>query len=716
MIFDPVIPLIWIAAIAIMAVILTAVFYLRCGRRLSGARRAVLLTFRLAGLCGTIFLLLQPSRERKIPAPVVEKQLVIALDVSKSMREAHSTGAARIDAVRTDLEKSGLLAISNARFFTFADKATPVTPDAIGSLGADGDDTKFDHSVATILRMASQPQPAGLIVLSDGHDFGLVPPAETARRARSRGVPIFTVPYGTQEEARDVSIRLAGFYPHTFLRQTTQLEAVIRVTACPHENLVVQLKRDGKPVDKKVIRTNNQPYHNVSFPVVHEEAGQYEYTFEVTPVGNERELSNNRAFTFLNVISERIRILEIEGRPFWDSTFLRRSFARNDKFEIDSLVAFTGDRVRPLRSNPEKKTDDLKPPTSVQDLAPYDMVILGRETERVIGEAGLRAIADWTKNRGGIVVFSRGQAWGGGISGLDEMEPIRWDLGKTRGSRLEVTPQAGSVGAFRLLREVAAEETFPEIVAFAPEGAPRTLAATFSVSPDQQPAIVYRRYGAGQTISLGVANLWRWVFNPKANYDNNAYDRFWDQLALWLLASGGSGPVQGYQLRAENANVPLGETVRIRLTARGKNLPARPQTLRIFHDGQEVTSLSMTSENDENMRVASFTPRDAGRYSAELTAPDGKKLSTRFIALRDDLETVESSLDRVYLDELARNTGGRMIEPEDIASLAEELLRGTGARPPLVRREPLWDNARVFYLLGFLLCADWYLRRRWGLA
>ena len=76
---------------------------------------------------------------------------------------------------------------------------------------------------------------------------------------------------------------------------------------------------------------------------------------------------------------------------------MRRSFARNDKFEIDSLVAFTGERVRPIRSNPERVAEELKPPAGVDDLKPYNLVIFGREVERVIGLDGIRAVETWVK-------------------------------------------------------------------------------------------------------------------------------------------------------------------------------------------------------------------------------------------------------------------------------------------------------------------------------
>lgn len=718
MILDPVIPIAWIAFIALVALIVTAWFYFRSGRRLGAGRNLFLLGVRLAAIAVIIFLLLQPSKEEKVVLPVVEKSVLFAVDTSASMREPHSTGASRIDAVRTDLEKSGVLADSRLhRFFTFGETAAPTTPEALSLMSADDPSTRIDSSITTLLRMANQPQPAALFLLSDGHDFELTPPAETARRARNRGIPIFAVPYGTDDSARDVSIRIASYHPHTFVRQTTQLEVFIRSTGCPHETLNVELMRDDKVVERKSLNTGTESFHNLSFSVSHEEPGQFEYAFRIAPVANEKELSNNTATTYLNVISERIRILEIEGKPFWDSTFLRRSFARNDKFDIDSLVAFTGERVRPIRSNPDHKEEDLKPPAKLEDLMPYNMVVLGREAERVIGTDGLQVIEKWVKERGGILIFSRGAGWTGEIASLNELEPIHWETSSARGVRLEVTPQAGSVSAFRLLREVSAADEFPEVIAFPSSGPPKTLSATFSVAGDQSPAVVYRRYGSGQTLSLGVGNLWRWVFNPRAEYDNNAYDRFWDQLALWLLSNGGMSPIEGYSLRAETANVPLGEVVRLRLSARGKELPATPPTIEILKDNQAVTNVTMSPGVDDGPMTADFTPRDTGRYAARLTIPGAQQpLTARFMVFRDQLESIETSLDRHYLEQLAKATGGQLIDSAEIGPIAADLLRGSGEQPPLVRRIPLWDRPWVYILICFLLASDWYARRRWGLT
>jgi hypothetical protein len=716
-IFDPVIPVPWIAGIALLVLGMALRHQWMSARHL-GVMRSVFLTIpRLVALVLIIFILLQPSREEKVPVPAREKSVMFAIDESASMAEPHRSGSSRIDAVRADLEHAGVLhdAGGKHRFVTFAESARHATPASLMKLPASGKTTRFDNSIAAILRLGGSPEPAGLVILSDGHDFDMVPAGDTARRTRSRDLPIHTIAYGTAESARDISLRIANYHPHTFVRQKTRLEALVRATGCPHETLVIDLLCDGIPVKRQTVETGLDSFRTISFDVIHEEAGQHEYTFRAAPVANERELSNNTATTYLNVISERIRILEIEGSPFWDSTFLRRSFARNDKFEIDSLVAFTGDRVRPIRSNPDRNDAELKPPANVDDLKPYDLVVLGRDVERVIGVDGIRALDTWVKDHGGIVVFSRGKAWQPGVKTQTELEPIVWDTGSPRGTRLEVTPQAGSVPAFRLLREVAAVDEFPEVIAYPSDGAPKTLATTFSVSSDKAPAVVYRRYGNGQTLSLGVGNLWRWVFNPKATYDNNAYDRFWDQLTLWLLANGGVTPIEGYSLRADTSNLPLGETIHLRFAAHGTEAPATPPVISLTKDDAPVTSLNPSSNGDPNVFIAGFTPRETGRYTARCRVGD-KAMETHFMVFRDDVENIETAMDRSYLEQLSKASGGRMIDAGEIGALVDELLRDTAEQAPLVRRISLWDSAWFFWILGLLLAMEWYVRRRWGLT
>jgi hypothetical protein len=60
--------------------------------------------------------------------------------------------------------------------------------------------------------------------------------------------------------------------------------------------------------------------------------------------------------------------------------------------------------------------------------------------------------------------------------------------------------------------------------------------------------MVHRRVGAGQVLSVGVDGLWRWGFNAKIEGANTLFDRFWDQMILWLMAGRDFLPTQKFSL------------------------------------------------------------------------------------------------------------------------------------------------------------------------
>jgi hypothetical protein len=90
----------------------------------------------------------------------------------------------------------------------------------------------------------------------------------------------------------------------------------------------------------------------------------------------EVDSANNSAITYLNVIDQQIRVLVLEGDPYWDTTFLQRSLMRNDKFDVDALIRYGKDRVRAVRKSPT--SGELRAPTTLDQLSAYDVVFLGR--------------------------------------------------------------------------------------------------------------------------------------------------------------------------------------------------------------------------------------------------------------------------------------------------------------------------------------------------
>jgi len=410
----------------------------------------------------------------------------------------------------------------------------------------------------------------------------------------------------------------------------------------------------------------------------------------------------------------------LEGDPYWDTTFLQRSLMRNDKFEVDALVRYGKDRIRAIRKTPT--AGELRAPQTLDQLSAYDVVILGRSVERLLDASQTALLDQFVKDRSGTVIFSRGRAFENSAA-VSELEPMLWSEQSRDRVRVDVTSEGRSLAAFRALSDGSAGvDALPDLLngLNATEAKPLTATLAQAAGRDDTtpaPAIVHRRYGRGQVLSVGVEGLWRWGLNSKVEEINAPFDRFWDQMILWLLAGRDFIPNKQFSFRPNSANVMLGEKVYFRLAMRQPDPKVASVPLTLFLGDKEIGRANMTaSGTDAGRLVAEFLPERVGRYRALARFPDGTTQESRFIVFTENLEETEVATDVVGLRRLCEASGGRLIEPADLARLLQELNSEKTDVTPKTKLCPVWNAAWVFYLTGLVFGLDWFFRRRGGLC
>ena len=725
LVLDPIIP---IGAVVMLGVVLaaaTVAVYARAGSRLGRGQNAALLSLRLAGVALLLALLLQPSREEEIPPVVTDRVTLVAVDDSRSMAQNDVAQGTRSQAAKSILTDSGVVepggAVGDAklRLFKFSDDAVPVAGTAL--LDTKGATTRTHRAVSTMLAALRANESArALIVLSDGHDFELVNPAKTGFMARQRGVPIYAVALGRQGKVRDASVRITSYQPYCYVKQKARISGALRLIGCELETIHVELVRGDKVVQTQRITGSDQPEVAVNFDVTEPAVGQYEYELRVTPLDGETDRENNHALTYLNVIDQQIQVLFLEGSPYWDTTFLQRSLLRNDKMNVDSIVQYAEGKARVVRKKAGEK--ELKIPASAEEWSRYDVIVLGRSVEKLLSADGLRQLEDCVKNRGGTVIFSRGPAFGGALA-QNELEPVIWAAQPMEHVRLQVAREGQALAPFRAIAGPEAAEALPEMIAGYGVVEKKPLTATLAAvqsagGGDPTPGMVHRRFGEGQVLSIGVDGLWRWAFNAKVEGVNTHFDRFWDQMILWLMAGRDFLPTQQFSLRASSANIPLGEKIYFRAVKRDAAVKIGDVPLVIADAGGEAgrTALTVADANAPDKLTAEFLPAKPGKYTATAKFPDGTPQSARFIVFDENLEQTEVATDAGYLRKLCESSGGRLLQPEELGKLLTELKSEKTDATPVLKRTSAWDRVGVFWLIGGLFGADWYLRRRWGLS
>jgi len=165
------------------------------------------------------------------------------------------------------------------------------------------------------------------------------------------------------------------------------------------------------------------------------------------------------------------------------------------------------------------------------------------------------------------------------------------------------------------------------------------------------------------------------------------------------------------------ANLPLGQTLHIRVSAsQTSELPTSlPVQIKPLGSSKVINELVLQLENDNKHIEGSYQPEAAGLYQAHLLLPDGSEQNLRFAVYQDNREITETAADLPFLEALTNQSGGRIIEKDELEPLIKDLLTDDSDEP-ITTREPSWDLPFLALFIAGCFAADWYLRRKWGLC
>lgn len=726
---DPVLPLQAIVLIGVLLLLLTGYTYYTVAKPIGLGKNACLFALRILGSVLVVMTLLEVSLEYEVPPSKLEKQTLVALDTSRSMLQRDGGETSRFEKGVHMIEEAGLLednasgtGASRLRFFGFDEGASDLTPDVLPEMEPEGRTTWFHRSINRIIQSLPAGQEANaLILISDGHDFELVNPARTGRDARNRNIPIYALKVGEEGFVRDVSVSMASYQPYSYAKQLSKLKTNIRVIGCEYEELTVRLFREGQAVDAKRLRVDTQQQLSVEFEVKEEEVGQFEYEVVVDALEFESNTGNNTTMSYLNVIDRKINVLVLEGNPYWDTSFVQRSLMRNDKINVDAFIKYTDSKIRKLRKE-ENGFPLEKIPDTVEAFTAYDIILLGRGVDRLLNESAQEALVTYVQEHGGNVIFARGQAFEGNATDK-ALQPVDWGDWVEEPMALSVARAGHSIAPLRVLADELVEKgSLPRVLAGRKMQAKKTLASVLAegrndVGDQKVTAVVHRRSGSGQAVSIGVEGLWHLAFHPDVEEVNNVFDRFWDQTILWLLSGSDFLKDEDFSFNTSAANLVLGQKLYLRLFAKDESKLPQSLPVAVSLDGEPFTRIQLNPrESKRSMLMGEFAATAVGKYELSYTLPDGSHHQSRFMVHDENLEETEVTSDEAYLKRLAEASGGRLIVADELKKLFEQFQSQEIDTLPKSKTERAWDQAWIFYTIAACFALDWLLRRRWGLS
>ena len=309
------------------------------------------------------------------------------------------------------------------------------------------------------------------------------------------------------------------------------------------------------------------------------------------------------------------------------------------------------------------------------------------------------------------------------IDGSEVMEPGSWKAALTqRGAKHAITRLADT-------REQSAKEweglpaiTIPEYLTATKPGATVILEAHNTKDKARTvPLLAEQRYGRGRTMALLTSDTWRWRMQLESK--NTSHENFWRQ-TLRYLVSNTPNPIE---VISERDVYAASDPVRIRSEVHDKKFEAIKDatvTARITKPSGQSVEMPMNfnfpaESADANDYQAEYKPDEQGLYKIELTAKKGGTTlgtaQSSFLVTELNREFHDAAQNVELLKRIAAETGGKYFPLSKANDLLEELNYLEGKNSERVSLD-LWDMPINLLLLLGLASAEWFLRKRKGLA
>ena len=647
LVWQPIVSPLHVAAGAAALVVLAVVAYgrmFRAGR----AASAALLVCRLLVIAVLSLLLLGPSRVPESTQQAGRPRMTVLVDSSQSMLTADVAGQSRIAHARdhwlTAERLQRLADVYDLQLLTIDKAVAPITADEfvtadLAALARGRESLLADNLQRVLLDLPVSGDGSTLLLFSDGHDSNDRALAEVAPLAKARGAVVHTVALGGPTVGRDLALSAVAEQDFLLAGEEGSIAARVYQVGLDTTETTLSMRTEDGAQRTFDIRFDDKPFVEIDLPVKETEPGHYAYELDVAPAEGERETGNNRQTVFLEVTDEHIRVLLLEGQPFWDTKFLAQSLRGDARIELTHITQLSQRRQKQIVTRVEQSQATV--PASAEDLAYYDVVILGRGIEHFLSADFAHLLADFVQTSGGHLVFARGRAYDpdtptGRLFAreLAPLEPVVFGRGLVHQQKLTLTPDGVAHPALRFEAfGFDGEQLFASMPGFDVMSVVTRAKATASVlarvaagagpyDPDAAPALVSMRVGRGTVLAVLGEGLWRWNLLPPGLEPYLALgDAPWPSLRVDLQMAGYLPPSERVSPRLDRSTVPLGEKVTVDVAMKYRPSDDYRPTVRITGPDDASHDLALRSPTPGGTRlVAEFEPSSAGVYTIHMTA------------------------------------------------------------------------------------------------
>ncbi|HET9371956.1 MAG TPA: hypothetical protein VFO19_16970, partial [Vicinamibacterales bacterium] len=456
----------------------------------------------------------------------------------------------------------------------------------------------------------------------------------------------------------------------------------VATTGIAGRRVELSLTHDGRVVDSTTIDVTaaaSTLAQTLSFVPTREGAARLEVTARVVDAA-----AASSATLLVDVNTRKWRVLFVDSRPSWSSTFVRRAIERDERFEVASRVA-TSRNVSAATPGAPAQLDDAA------GLGRFDAIVAGASTE--MSAADIRHLETFARTRGGTLVLLLEARPSAAVEALIGVRGWQSRTTTEPTPLSAVAPGHAGLSAAELAWPASMPALATPLASFAP-----------SAGAAQVPVVWQHPLGDGAVIVSTAFDAWRWRAAEGSTFD-----------AFWRETIGEAAARAPAAIEVDIAPVTRpGDRVAIRVTAR--ELAAAADEPGAMQATASARITAPDGSSDSILLVPIAPGRFEGHWRASTIAGVHRVSATVDDGRGEAIVAVDATASRApiaseRLSAWTSSRKGRVFSEHEIAGLATALTAELAPAREDIRWHPMrspWWIVPFAALAGF----EWMNRRK----
>lgn len=671
-------------------------------------KKIVLVTLRVLALLILCLILFEPilNLSKKL---TLEPSNFVFIDNSRSIRIDDGTN--RLSTIKKIVNDFSVNASeSNLTFYEFGNSVKPIDVDSLDKLNFSDGATNLQDVFKTVQN--SEKNIASVTIVSDGV---ITSGSNPYYDAINLGIPVFTIGIGDTTQHTDVEIKKVLHNDIVYVETPTNIISTISNKGFSGDLITAALYEDNKFISQQTVKLSPSGIQNITFDYSPQSSGEKKLSIQLSSLKGEFTTANNKQVFYVNVLSNKIKVLLLASSPNADITFIKNALKRDENIQVNSIVQISYNKFQnELNYNVIDSADVLFLIGFPSDKTPQELLsrvitkIKDKETPFFFTLSSGISI-NKLQSFGNVLPFNIIQM----IGGSKEVQPYL--LPEQAANPIFQQTDKNPLNDWNNLPPVSQ----PNAV-FSPRVESKTLAQIkMNNNVVNSPLIISSSFSGRRSIAVLAKDIWKWKLQiaPKGL---DLFDSFIVNSLRWLRTGVDQKLVR---VNTSKKNYSQGERVEFTAEVFDESLnPVSDAGIKI-----KITSQKNNYETDmqnigSGLYEGSIIINETGdfKYSAEAVVNNhllGKDEGSFNIG-EIDIEMANPVMNYSLLNLMANESGGEFFFANDYSSLLSELkeLKINSSKEKIVTSEiALWSDTWLLVIAVLLFSFEWFLRKRNGM-